>query len=233
MRLISPPPGPVVRIKPNEVHLSDPDNYDKIYNVGSRYTKDMPFYRAFGTDASVFSTTSNDLHRIRRAALNPLFSRKRVLELEDLVHEKAGKLDARLRRAAGGQESVDLHHGLRSVSVDVITDYAFDSCYNLLDREDMGLEYFIMIRQLGPAIWFFQFWPWLQPMAKSLPIWLAGRLNSNLTGFLTMQSVYIALSFLFLSSFLIPVFLASFLPSFLFLSLHPFSMEVNLLFLSR
>jgi Cytochrome P450 len=220
-----------VRIKPNEVHLNDPDNYEKIYNVGSRYSKDPPFYRAFGADASIFSTTSNHLHRIRRAALNPLFSRKRVLELEDLVHEKAGKLDARLRRAAGRQESVDLHHGLRAVSVDVITDYAFDSCYCLLDREDLGLEHFDMIRQLGPAICFFQFWPWLQAVAKSMPVWLAGKLNSNLKGLLKMQSVYIALSFLSLSSFLILYFFSCFLPS--FLSIPPFSKEVNLLFSSR
>jgi hypothetical protein len=201
------------------VHLNDPDNYEKIYNVGSRYSKDPPFYRAFGADASIFSTTSNHLHRIRRAALNPLFSRKRVLELEDLVHEKAGKLDTRLRRAAGHQESIDLHHGLRAVSVDVITDYAFDSCYCLLDREDLGLKHFDMIRQLAPAICFFQFWPWLQPVAKSMPIWLAGKLNSNLKGLLKMQLVYTTLSFLSFLSFLPFSFSISCLVSFLPLSL--------------
>ena len=40
-------PGPVVRITPNEIHLSDPDNYDKIYYIGTRFWKSPVFYGTF------------------------------------------------------------------------------------------------------------------------------------------------------------------------------------------
>jgi hypothetical protein len=36
----------------------------------------------------------------------------------------------------------DLHYGFRAVSVDVITDYAFGDCYNLLEKDDFGKYFF-------------------------------------------------------------------------------------------
>jgi cytochrome P450 len=86
--------GPIVRITPDEVHLSDPDNYDIINHVGTKYAKDPQFYGAFGIGYSSFSSIPNNVHRVRRGALNTLFSRKRVLELEDVVQIRAQKLAA-------------------------------------------------------------------------------------------------------------------------------------------
>ena len=53
--------GPVVRITPNEVHLSDVENYDKIYYMGSRYYKSPDFYNAFCIPGALFSTIPNDV----------------------------------------------------------------------------------------------------------------------------------------------------------------------------
>ncbi|THC89759.1 hypothetical protein EYZ11_010780 [Aspergillus tanneri] len=173
--------GPVVRITPNEIHLSDPDECDKIYQVGSRYGKDANFYSAFGTDKSTFTTPSPELHRIKRSALNPFFSRKRVLDLEEVVQQAASKLTKRIREALQSMGRIDLHHGFRAISIDVITDYAFDQCYNFLDDENFGAKFFNMMRDLGPAFWFLQQFPWMQPIALKMPYWLARLLNKSLT----------------------------------------------------
>ena len=39
---------------------------------------------------------------------------------------------------------VDLHHAFRAVSVDVISDFAFDRCYDFLDKQDIGATFFEM-----------------------------------------------------------------------------------------
>ncbi|ELR03254.1 hypothetical protein VC83_02379 [Pseudogymnoascus destructans] len=179
--------GPVIRITPDEIHLADPDNYETIYHVGSKYSKSSAFYRAFGSNSAAFTTASNELHRIRRAALNPLFSRKMVLQLEEVVQSKAQKLCRRLAEALVAGQPLDLHHGFRAVSVDVITDYAFDDCHNLLDRADFGVDFFAMVRGLGPAFWFFQQWPFIQPLALKTPMWLAKILSKPLRSFMQMQ----------------------------------------------
>ena len=84
--------SPIVRITPDEVYLSDPENYDKIYSMRSRFYRDPNFYDAFGINYATFATIPKDLHCIRRSALNPFFSRKTILELEAVVQSKVAML---------------------------------------------------------------------------------------------------------------------------------------------
>jgi len=145
--------GPVVRITPDEIHLSDPDNYERIHHVGSKYSKCPQFYGCFGLEYGTFITPSSEVHRQRRGRLNPLFSRKMVLELEGVVQSKAEKLCTLLDKKFSLGLPVDLHHGFRAISVDVITDYGFNKCYDLLDEPDLGLNFFAMVQGIGPAMW--------------------------------------------------------------------------------
>ncbi|KAI4252461.1 MAG: hypothetical protein LQ352_004272 [Teloschistes flavicans] len=161
--------GPIVRISPDEVHLSDAENYDKIYHVGSKYSKDGKFYGGFSNPNSMFTTPSNELHRTRRAVLNNFFSRKSVLDLEDVVQEKVQILMEHVSKALASGTALDVHHGLRAVSIDVITDYAFGQSYGLLDQPDLGLEFSTLVHRLGPAAWVFRQWPWLSPIVMAIP----------------------------------------------------------------
>ena len=132
--------GPVVRIKPNEVHLSDLNNYDRIYYIGTSFIKDADFYGGFAAPTAAFGTASNELHRMRRAALDPFFSRKRVLELEHVVQSKTQVLRSRVQEAFRVGQPADLFHAYRAVSIDIITAYAFDNSWDLLKTADYGAD---------------------------------------------------------------------------------------------
>jgi cytochrome P450 len=179
----------LVRITPDEVHLSDPANYELINFVGSRYGKSA-LYDSFGIGCSTFSTKSPDMHRIRRGALNPFFSRKMVLELEGIVQNKAGKLIALAKRASEIGQALNLHYAFRSVSVDVITEYAFGQSYDLLDRPDLGEKFFEMIQGMGPTMWIFQQWPGLQKLALSIPQSVASFLSPPVGQVLQLTAVW-------------------------------------------
>ena len=146
----------MVRINPDEVHLSDPENYDRIYHVGSKYTKSPNLYNALCLPKATFGTISNEVHHVRRGVMNPMFSRKMVLELESVVQDKANKVCRLMQQGVDNGTPVDLHHAFRSVSVDVISDFAFDKSYDLLDKPDTGAYFFRMVRGLGPAWYTFQ-----------------------------------------------------------------------------
>jgi hypothetical protein len=178
-----------VRVTPDEIHLSDPTNYEIINNVGSKYAKSLPFYDALSVGYSTFSAGPADVHRMRRGMLNPFFSRQMVMKMESLVQMRADKLCQLVRTKFAKNEPVDLHHAFRAISVDVITDYAFGQSYNLLDTDDLGAELFAMIQGVGPAMWIFQQWPEMRKFALSLPRSVAKAMSRPLGRVMRMQDV--------------------------------------------
>lgn len=181
--------GPIVRITPDEVHLTNPKYYDVVYGVKSDFYKDPRFYGALGIDTATFATVSNDLHRRRRAALNPFFSRRKVLELEDIVHSKVDKLCRRVRADRATGQPTNLHAAFRAISVDTITDYAFDECWNQLDADDLGEWFSDMVRGSTPMFWTFQAFPSLRDPIQGLPEWIAKRMSPAVADFLGCQIV--------------------------------------------
>lgn len=179
----------MVRITPDEIHLSDPENYDVLHCVGSKYPKSTAFYGALGAGYSTFTAGPVEVHKPRRARLDPFFSRRNVLNLEYLVQARAEKLTEIMHSKFSRNEAVDLHHAFRSISVDVISDYAFGESYELLARDDLGREFFDLVCGIGPPWWVFQQWPAVQTFALSLPPAVAKAMSKPLKQVLTLLEV--------------------------------------------
>lgn len=170
----------MVRINPHEVHLSDFENYDKIYSVRSKYTKPPKFYDCIGAPLSTFGLEDIEIHRAQRAVMNPLFSRKMALQLEGIIHDKADKICQLMQQGIDKGVPVDLHHAFRALSVDVISEYAFDKSQDLLEQDDLGAGFFRMIRGLVPNVYVFQQFPTLRVLAMKTPLWLQPYLSDGL-----------------------------------------------------
>ncbi|KAK6087164.1 cytochrome P450 [Seiridium cupressi] len=144
--------------------------------LGDKFIKDPKFYGGMGSN-SMFFTSSKELHRQRRAPLTPFFSRKAVMEQELVVQAKIDKLLVRMQEALDEGKSFDLHAGLRGLSVDVTTQYAFDDCWNQLDREDLGAWWSETVRGATRTFHHAQQWPLLMTLLRWLPKWLARRMS--------------------------------------------------------
>lgn len=101
--------GPIIRINPYEVHISDPFYYDKLYASnasGEKRDKWEWSIKAFGIPESVFSTIGHEQHKARRAVLNRFFSMASVRKLQPMIEERVQLLIERIRGLENADEKV-------------------------------------------------------------------------------------------------------------------------------
>ena len=94
-----------------------------------------------GAPGSAFSTVPHAVHRMRRAALNPFFSKRAVTQLEPIIREKAEKLASRFEAAVETREVIRIDVAYMALTMDVITQYAYAGSYNYLAEPDFKLEW--------------------------------------------------------------------------------------------
>lgn len=135
--------GPIVRISPEEVHINDPA-FTNIFFSSSTSVK-MNKYAAhqhqFGMPESTFNTIDADLHKLRRSALSPFFSRKSINALEPTLVEKVYKVCGRLQEYKENNTPMDLRLLFSSMTTDIITEYCFPNCFDLLSTPDLAPEW--------------------------------------------------------------------------------------------
>ena len=112
-----------------------------------------------------------------------------MLELEGLVQAKAKKLCDRVADGVQAGGSVDLGAATRALSVDVITEYAFNESWGQLDREDLGAWWSEMVRDLSTMMLHFQQWPLLQKVLMSMPEWVGAATDKSMAAMVASQQV--------------------------------------------
>ena len=101
--------GPIIRINPFEVHISDPYYYDKIYAStahGEKQDKWEWSTKQLGLPGSMIGTIKHDHHKARRAAVNPFFSMASVRKLQPVIEERVAQLIERVRAFRDGDGEV-------------------------------------------------------------------------------------------------------------------------------
>ncbi|KAH8991407.1 putative P450 monooxygenase [Lactarius hatsudake] len=117
--------GEIVRWAPNELHFSNPAAYDDIYNNRNKWDKDHSLYRAYDLDTSTFGLTHYSDAKQRRDVLAPFFSRTSIIQLQDLIQERANVLCDALAQQFAADKSSDLVLGFHCFAVDVIMNLCY------------------------------------------------------------------------------------------------------------
>lgn len=136
--------GPVIRINPDEVHINDRDYWDKLYTMTNGRTEKTPSTaETFGPFAAVrqplclfrkadkltrrqaIGTQSHELYRIRRAPLNPFFSKKSVNDLTPVIRRPLEILCQRLDPASKTGETQNMKYFYNALTPDIINTYCF------------------------------------------------------------------------------------------------------------
>ena len=114
-------------------------------------------------------TVSHDLHRIRRAAIDPYFSKRSVLKLESVIDAKIARLCEVIESFREKREPMNLTNCLLATTTDIITEYAFADCHNLLDSEELSNKWEDTITCIMKNTALINHYGWLPRVMESVP----------------------------------------------------------------
>jgi cytochrome P450 len=164
--------GPIVRISPREVHIDDPEFYSTIYT--NKHGLDKPEYLRwrFGAPSALFSTPEHRVHRMRRAAQEPFFAKRRIQELAPKIQAKVDQMCARLAQDFAGQgpdRPVTLDKLFASYVADVTTKYSFDQDFEWLAHTNFDSPFIQAIRSFKDIAHPCTQFPWLARALAAIP----------------------------------------------------------------
>lgn len=138
--------GPIIRLGPNEVHISDPTFYNSIYSSTEKRNKvGRLYHNAFWAHDSSFSTLDHDHHRLRRGMVNQFFSTAKIRTFAPWIQDRANSLCERFNRefrvasedeGKNKEKILNLTDAFTCLTADTIMEYSFAEHYDLCSKKD-------------------------------------------------------------------------------------------------
>lgn len=179
-----------MRINPRQVHIKDPHFYDEVYAPASRKReKDSHFVGVFGFPNSMIATVSHELHRFRRGLLNNFFSKKSVLALSSIMHEKEAKLMQRLETLYYHDAVIRLDDAYAALTADIISQYSWGVSSAFLDDDSFKNDMREAVNDISMYVHINRFFPILSAVMRVMPRWVLGRIQPGAKAVLDMQDI--------------------------------------------
>ena len=201
--------GPIVRINPDELHFNDLDFIDEIFSgpskkrdkhamlgkVTLRKSVTVPCHRheiltsMLSVPEATGSTVTHDLHRTRRAALNPYFSKASIRRLDPVIQRTLENLLRRFSACAKTGAILPLNIVYKAATSDVISDYTFGKSVDYLKRDDYNAPFFEAISGSFEIAWWLLHMPWLASLMHSIPKSVLSYIMPGMDSMFQMQRV--------------------------------------------
>lgn len=182
--------GPIIRINPYELHVKDPEFYDVLYSgPGQKRDKWIWAVDMFGNSESGFGTVPHDLHRLRRNALNPFFSKQAIGRMEPLIRSLIEKLCTRFEQFQQTGEPVKVLDAFAALTTDVITSYCFGTSYGCLNDPNWKSEWPQAMVESTRSCHINKQFKWLFPAMKATPEWIVQLINPPIMNIINFQKV--------------------------------------------
>ena len=133
--------GNIIRTNGDDLHIHDPDFFDELYAT-PRADKWSWWTRGFAVPSAGGMTVEHEVHRRRRGALNPFFSKAAmVANAVPIIHEKLNVICERLDKVVcvGNREVLDLESVYLALTTDVLTQLSYGWTYDYVNRPDWAM----------------------------------------------------------------------------------------------
>jgi cytochrome P450 len=159
--------GPIVRITPFEVHIEDSEYYDTLYSRSNKFDKYEWMSGLFGANNQTFTTAKSDLHAIRRAPLNPFFSKRSIARFEHVIREKVEIMCEGIEKFKEKGEVLVLSNAFSAYAGDVITEYCFGFSYDHLKSPGFSENFQQTYNAVSEVCHLFVQFPMMHPVSSS------------------------------------------------------------------
>ena len=131
----------------------------------------------------------HDLHRRRRAVLNPFFSKQSIKRLEPIIHVALDAVLNRMEEYKRQGKVFPTNLAYHAITADVITHYCFGNSTEYVKRSDWNAPYFdATAENLEMAHYYIHFWPFGR-LLDSLPTAIKTALFPGLKSHFHLNSV--------------------------------------------
>ncbi|KAJ4252404.1 hypothetical protein NW762_011003 [Fusarium torreyae] len=177
--------GPVVRTRPDTVHVNDPAFIDKLYTQSPQLVREraQAVLNMFTTHLSMLPTRDHHLHRQRRSLLSKFFSQANVRRLVPVVNDTLENLHRRFEGWAKEGKPIVMNAPWQAATKDVIEAYAFGGTgLKCLDMEDCNRPFFQLLNQERATHVSVHF-HWLMDAMIRMPPAIMSRLDTKILHF--------------------------------------------------
>ncbi|KAI3332049.1 putative cytochrome P450 [Xylariaceae sp. AK1471] len=143
--------GPIVRVNPHEIHVCDSRWLDTLYASSARGKRDKypPAALMTGTPQGMFGTVPHELHRLRRAAINPLFSKSGAAAAVPMISDHTDRLLARIRAQVSRDGFAEMRANCLAFTTDTASRYSTGRSRGLLENEQLAAQWRTSITNLA------------------------------------------------------------------------------------
>ncbi|KAF1999717.1 cytochrome P450 [Amniculicola lignicola CBS 123094] len=173
--------GPIIRINPTELHIRDADWYSELFTSSARQREKSAWFTAGTAGTSAFGAISHSLHRIRRGALSPFFSKQAVVRLEPFVQERVNRLCAFLKESREAKEVVNMCTAYAGLATDIVSAYSFGRHSNLVGDQAASAKWDSVLQSVVEANITLRHMPWLGAILMRLPDPIAGLISEPIS----------------------------------------------------
>ncbi|KAI0544236.1 putative flavonoid 3-hydroxylase [Xylaria curta] len=181
--------GPIVRINPHEVHVRDSTWIDTLYTGSAHGKRDKypPTAIMTGVPKSIFGTVSHELHRLRRAAYNSLFSKINVSAASSLIYDNIDLLINRMDEQIVRDGSAEMRLNYLSFATDTVAHYCTGKTRGLLNDEQHAIAWQQTIVSLTESTLLGRHFPFFVPLILQLPLPLVRVLMAKSARFVSLH----------------------------------------------
>ena len=140
-------------------------------------------------NVTAFGTIDHEIHRKRRAAISPFFSKNTVTSTEHMIYDNMDLLENRLRQDLSNGGAVELRKTYLAMTTDTLADHAFNKSLNLLKDRKKADEWRRTIRAVTVLTPLIKQFVWIIPLALKLPMGLLRMIVPDLARIVALRRV--------------------------------------------